>query len=183
MAPKNGFELHHLKHSSVSQINKWIEAPDAWIAHYLFGHRGAGSSAMWRGIFTEQALVGVLAQRLVRVLCLECREAYEATPEALAEIGVRHPGRPVKLFKPGSCVSCSYSGYHGRMAIFELMLVDDEIRNLVSSNVDSKTIKHKAVANGMGTLRADGARKVLRGITSIAEVVRATEEEGAVAQI
>ncbi len=61
MAPKNGFEIHGLKHSSVSQINKWIEAPDAWVAHYLFGRRGSGSSAMWRGIFTEQALVGVLA--------------------------------------------------------------------------------------------------------------------------
>ncbi|MEE3332589.1 MAG: type II secretion system ATPase GspE [Myxococcota bacterium] len=129
------------------------------------------------------SLVGVLAQRLVRVLCIDCRVAYEATPEELGEIGVRHPGRPVKLYKPEGCAACSYSGYHGRLAIFELMLVDDEIRNMVSGNVDSKTIKHKAVTNGMGTLRADGARKVLRGITSVAEVVRATEEEGAVAQI
>ena len=58
---KNGFERHGLDHSSVSQINKWIEAPDAWIAHYLFGRRGSGSSAMWRGVFTEQAVVGALA--------------------------------------------------------------------------------------------------------------------------
>jgi general secretion pathway protein E len=64
-----------------------------------------------------------------------------------------------------------------------MMLVDDEIRAMVSKNVDSKTIKQQAVSNGMGTIRQDGARKVLDGVTSIAEVLRATEEEGTVAQI
>jgi general secretion pathway protein E len=69
------------------------------------------------------------------------------------------------------------------MGIFELMMIDDEIRSMVSRNIDSKTIKKAAVSKGMGTLRIDGARKVLRGITSVAEVIRATEEEGAIAQI
>jgi len=63
------------------------------------------------------------------------------------------------------------------------MVIDDEIRQLLSQNVDSKTIKATATRKGMGTLRADGARKVLAGTTSVAEVVRATEEEGAVAQV
>jgi general secretion pathway protein E len=63
------------------------------------------------------------------------------------------------------------------------MMVDDEIRPLVSTNVDSKTIKKMAMSKGMSTLRSDGAQKVLRGITSVAEVLRATEEEGSVAQI
>ena len=63
------------------------------------------------------------------------------------------------------------------------MLVDDDLRALVSQNVDSKTIKKKAMSKGMHPLRADGARKVLRGVTSVAEVLRATEEEGTVAQI
>ena len=129
------------------------------------------------------SLVGVLAQRLVRVLCLDCREAYEASAEELREIGVRHPGRPVKVFRATGCAACSYSGYRGRLGIFELMFVDDDIRSMVSSNVDSKSIKARAVSKGMGTLRADGARKVLRGITSLAEVLRATEEEGTVAQV
>jgi general secretion pathway protein E len=129
------------------------------------------------------SLVGVLAQRLVRVLCRECREAYEPSAEELMEIGIRHPGRPVQIFRATGCSACSQSGYRGRLGIFELMLVDDDIRNMVSSNIDSKTIKHKAVSKGMGTLRADGARKVLAGTTSIAEVLRATEEEGSVAQI
>jgi general secretion pathway protein E len=129
------------------------------------------------------SLVAVVAQRLVRVLCRECRVAYEATPEELRQIGVRPPGRPVRLFRAESCAACNYTGYRGRVGIFEIMQVDDDIRGLVSQNVDSKTIKNKAVSKGMHTLRSDGARKVLTGITSIAEVLRATEEEAAVAQI
>jgi general secretion pathway protein E len=129
------------------------------------------------------SLVAVLAQRLVRVLCVECREAYVATDEELREIGVKPPQREVKLFRAKGCAACNHTGYHGRMGIFELMLIDDDIRALVSQNVDSKTIKHKATQKGMHTLRSDGAVKVLRGQTSVAEVLRATEEEGAVAQI
>jgi general secretion pathway protein E len=63
------------------------------------------------------------------------------------------------------------------------MIVDDGIRAMVSRNTDAKTIKKEATGKGMGTLRADGARKVLSGITSVAEVLRATEEEGTVAQV
>jgi len=63
------------------------------------------------------------------------------------------------------------------------MMIDDEIRSMVSKNTDSKTIKKAAVAKGMGTLRVDGAMKALRGVTSVAEILRATEEEGSVAQI
>ena len=129
------------------------------------------------------SLVAVLAQRLVRVLCLECREAYTTTDEELREIGVKHPDRPVTLFRAGDCPACSHTGYHGRMGIFELMAIDDEIRALLSQNVDSKTIKATAMRKGMGTLRADGARKVLAGTTSVAEVIRATEEEGSSSQV
>ncbi len=129
------------------------------------------------------SLVAVLAQRLVRVLCLECREAYTTTDEELREIGVKPPGRPVTLFRAGDCPACSHTGYHGRMGIFELMTIDDEIRALLSQNVDSKTIKATAMRKGMGTLRADGARKVLAGTTSVAEVIRATEEEGSSSQV
>lgn len=129
------------------------------------------------------SLVAVLAQRLVRILCLECREAYTTTDEELREIGVKPPGRPVTLYRAGDCPACSHTGYHGRIGIFELMTIDDEIRALISRNVDSKTIKATAVRQGMGTLRADGARKVLAGTTSVAEVIRATEEEGSVSQV
>jgi general secretion pathway protein E len=129
------------------------------------------------------SLVAVLAQRLVRVLCKDCREAYEATREELIEIGLRPPERPVTVYRPEGCANCNYTGYRGRLGIFELMLVDDDIRALVSQNIDSKSIKRKAQEKGMRTLRADGARKVLSGVTSVAEILRATEEEGVVAQV
>jgi type II secretory ATPase GspE/PulE/Tfp pilus assembly ATPase PilB-like protein len=128
------------------------------------------------------SLVAVLAQRLVRVLCPECKKAHLATPEELAEIGVRTQQR-VQIFQPNGCPKCGQTGYHGRKGIFELMLVDDDIRALVTQNVDSKTIKKLAVSKGMSTLRGDGARKVLQGMTSIEEVIRATEEESVVEQI
>ncbi len=160
--------------------------------HLVFStlHTNDAASAITRLVdmgvepfLVASSLVAVLAQRLVRVLCKECRESYEAGREELLEIGVELPERPVQIYRPRSCASCNYTGYHGRVGIFELMLVDDDIRAMVSQNIDSKSIKKKAQQKGMKTLRADGARKVLQGITSVAEVLRATEEEGVVAQV
>jgi general secretion pathway protein E len=128
------------------------------------------------------SLVAVLAQRLVRVLCADCKVPYEATAEELAELGIQ-TGRAVRLYRPEGCAGCNYAGYRGRVGIFELMQVDDDVRALVSQNVDAKSIKSAAVRRGMHPLRSDGARKVLAGVTSVAEVLRATEEQGAVAQI
>ncbi len=123
------------------------------------------------------SLVAVLAQRLVRVLCSECRELYEATPEALAEVGIRST-KAVKIYRTGGCDRCHQTGYYGRVGIFELMVIDDPLREKVTQTVDAKTIKRTAVERGMRTLRADGARKVLEGITSIEEVLRTSEDEG-----
>jgi general secretion pathway protein E len=129
------------------------------------------------------SLVAVLAQRLVRVLCTECKESYEPTPQQLAEIGITGNGKSQSVFRPVGCERCNQTGYRGRLGIFELMLVDDDIRAMVSQNVDSKAIKRAACQKGMHTLRSDGARRVLDGVTSIAEVLRATEDEGVVEQI
>jgi general secretion pathway protein E len=129
------------------------------------------------------SLAAALAQRLVRVLCTACKEPYEPTVDELAEIGVRASGGPVRVFRPVGCARCSHTGYRGRIGIFELMMIDDDIRALVTQTTDAKTIKRRAMDKGMSTLRVDGAHKVLAGTTSIAEVLRATEEEGVVAQI
>jgi general secretion pathway protein E len=129
------------------------------------------------------SLVAVLAQRLVRTLCPDCKVPYEATREELLEIGVNPGERSFRLYRPEGCAGCNYTGYRGRIGIFELMQVDDQVRAMVSQNVDSKQIKSQAIRSGMHPLRADGARKVLAGFTSVAEVLRATEEEAAVAQI
>ncbi|MBW2421696.1 MAG: Flp pilus assembly complex ATPase component TadA, partial [Deltaproteobacteria bacterium] len=129
------------------------------------------------------SLVAVLAQRLVRVLCIECREAHTAPDQELVEIGVRPSGNPVTVYRAVGCSNCNQTGYRGRQGIFEMMLVDDDIRGMVSRNIDSKTIKKMAMSKGMHTLRYDGARKVVQGVTSVAEVLRATEEEGSVDQV
>jgi general secretion pathway protein E len=153
-------------------------------------HTNDASSAITRlvdmGIepfLVGSSLVAVLAQRLVRILCPECRSPYQPGEEELREIGVKPSTRPRQIFKAEGCAACKYTGYRGRMGIFEMMLVDDDVRSMVSRSIDAKTIKKTAVSKGMGTLRHDGARKVLAGITSIAEVLRATEEEGSIAQI
>jgi general secretion pathway protein E len=127
------------------------------------------------------SLMGVLAQRLVRVLCKDCRVAYFPTPEELKEIGltpddVRETSGGM-LYKPGGCEQCNSTGYRGRTGIYEMMLIDDELRALTLKNVDSGTIKRQAVTKGMRTLMDDGAQKVMRGISSVAEVLSVTQED------
>ena len=125
------------------------------------------------------SLVGVLAQRLVRVLCKECREAYLPTPEELREIGIASEAtrEPRMIYRAVGCEACNSTGYHGRTGIYETMLVDDAIRELAVKKVDSGSIKRAAVHKGMRTLMEDGGRKVLRGVTSVAEVLSVTQED------
>jgi len=168
-----------------------ISIRSALTGHLIFStlHTNDAASSITRLVdmgvepfLVGSSLVAVLAQRLVRVLCLECREAYVPSSVELQEIGVTQEG-PIEIYRSVGCERCNHTGYRGRLGIFEMMMVDDDIRALVAKNIDSKTIKKLAVSKGMGTLRQDGARKVLMGITSVAEVLRATEEEGTVAQI
>jgi general secretion pathway protein E len=129
------------------------------------------------------SLVGVLAQRLVRVLCPECKQAYTPTAEELEQAGITREilaraGNPSgRLYRPGGCPACQKTGYQGRTGIYELMLVDDDLRQLILKNVDSNTIKKKAVEKGMLTLMEHGAFKVARGITTAAEVLSVTAED------
>ena len=127
------------------------------------------------------SLIGILAQRLVRVLCKDCRAPYLPAPEELKEIGlvpedVREASGGM-LYKPTGCPECNNTGYRGRTGIYEMMLLDDELRQLTLKNVDSGTIKRQAVGKGMRTLMDDGAQKVMRGITSVAEVLSVTQED------
>jgi len=127
------------------------------------------------------SLTALLAQRLVRRLCTGCREAYRPTAEELAEVGmtpeqVARAGNPT-LYRAAGCPACGQTGYRGRTGIYEFLPVDDEIRTLAIKNVDSNTIKKQAVKRGMTTLLEDGARKVLAGETSIAEVLSVTQED------
>ncbi|MFQ5697481.1 MAG: type II secretion system ATPase GspE [Myxococcota bacterium] len=126
----------------------------------------------------SSSLAASLAQRLIRLLCTQCREPYTPDAAELREIGlslVDLAGRP--LYRPAGCPTCHGSGYHGRTGIYEVLVVDEAIRKLVTRGIDSKTIASEAIRRGMRTLRGDGARKVLAGLSSVAEVLRQTEEE------
>jgi general secretion pathway protein E len=128
------------------------------------------------------SLVGVLAQRLVRVLCPDCRKPYVPTREERDQVGLTaeiwaQAGNPSAIFRSQGCAACQNTGYQGRTGIYELMLVDDDVRQLILKSVDSSTIKRAAVQRGMLTLLQHGAYKVARGITSAAEVLSVTAED------
>ncbi|GAO02524.1 type II secretion system ATPase GspE [Anaeromyxobacter sp. PSR-1] len=128
------------------------------------------------------SLVGVLAQRLVRVLCPTCKKPYVPTAEERALAGLtpeilRQAGNPTHLYKAVGCPACNHTGYQGRTGIYELMMVDDDVRPLILKSVDATTIKRAAVERGMVTLMEHGAYKVARGITTAAEVLSVTAED------
>lgn len=124
------------------------------------------------------SLLAVLAQRLVRTICPNCRTSYTPTKEELAEIGLS-PEQAPKLWQGKGCAKCQNTGYIGRLGIFELMIVNEELRGIILKNADAVTIRAKAREKGMITLREDGARKVLEGVTTIEEVTRVTREDAA----
>jgi general secretion pathway protein E len=126
----------------------------------------------------SSSLLAIMAQRLVRIVCTECRRKYLPSEEELREIGMdpalagsRH------LYRAAGCQNCLGTGYRGRTGIFELLVLDDDIRSLILKSFDANTIKRTATDKGMLTLRQDGARNVLRGITTIEEVLRVTQED------
>jgi general secretion pathway protein E len=127
------------------------------------------------------SLMAVLAQRLVRRVCVECREAYQPTDEEIAKLGMsRDRFRALggtAVYRAKGCPTCSRSGYRGRTGVYELLVIDDDVRQLVLRNVDSGTIKKKAMEKGMLTLLDDGALKVAQGQTTIAEVLSVTQED------
>ncbi len=126
----------------------------------------------------SSSILGILAQRLVRVICPKCSEQYIADRETLQEMEItseEHPG--IKLARGKGCEYCANSGYRGRKGIYELMMINDDIRKLILSQVDSKTVKDKARELGMATLRESGWDNVMQQSTTVAEVIRVTQVE------
>lgn len=131
------------------------------------------------------SVIGALAQRLVRRVCKECKVAYQPTDEDIAEIGLDRE-KLLKyttngtIYRPseGGCDACNHVGYSGRTGIYELLEMNEEIKQLIIKNSDAGTIKCAAIKNGMFSLQDDGALKVMRGITTIEEVMRVTSEDG-----
>jgi general secretion pathway protein E len=116
------------------------------------------------------SLTAVLAQRLVRTLCPHCRESYIPLAAELAYL----PAPVSALYRGRGCEKCRESGYLGRTGIFELLRMDNDIRQMITEKVSARDIKHDAVGKGMKTLYVDGLNKVMRGITTLQEVLRVT---------
>jgi general secretion pathway protein E len=123
-------------------------------------------------------LNAVVGQRLLRLLCTVCREEYTPLPGVLESTGIDrlNGGRPTSLFRARGCELCHGTGFAGRVAIIELLMVTDRIRQLALKQADEKRIQKAAIEEGMQTMFADGCSKVLAGITSIDEVTRVTQD-------
>ena len=127
----------------------------------------------------SSSIVGVLAQRLVRTLCPNCREAYTSTRESLIRCGFPVPeevgaetGGELTLFRGAGCDACKKTGYKGRTGVHELMMLNDDIRDKILEKSPSHILRNLAVANGMRTLQMDAVQKILMGVTSVDEVLR-----------
>jgi len=158
----------------------------ALTGHLVFStlHTNDSASAVTRLIdmgiepyLVTSSVIAILAQRLVRTICKGCRVAYRPDEESLQNIGISAEMCTGKeLYRGTGCEGCINTGYRGRSGIFELMILDDQIKNLILKTSDSNAIKRLAVEQGMVTLRQDGALKVVNGLTTVEEVLRVTQK-------
>jgi len=124
------------------------------------------------------AVSAIQAQRLVRTLCSDCREEYTPIDEVTERWGLERfaDDGKVTLHKPVGCDSCGGTGYAGRLAILEILMMSNEIRDLVLKRCDVGDIARLAAKQGMVTMRDDGLQKAVAGLTTIEEVLRVTPE-------
>jgi len=126
----------------------------------------------------SSSLIAVLAQRLVRRVCSQCREKYEPSKRELRELGLGDEAVKDAIFYIGSgCDKCFNTGYKGRVGIYELLLITDELRDMINNQESAGVIKKAAIEAGLRTLRMDGASKVMAGETTISEVLRVTQSD------
>jgi general secretion pathway protein E len=121
---------------------------------------------------------GVLAQRLVRKLCVHCREPYRAMPELVAQLRLPAADGETTLYRPRGCEQCQGSGYLGRIAILEFLGLSEEIRRLVLRRAPEQEVHRAAAEAGMQSMYEDGMRKVVQGLTSVEDVLRVTRDFG-----
>jgi general secretion pathway protein E len=156
----------------------------------------------------RSSVIGLLAQRLVRILCPHCKEPYVAPKSDLEELGItaeraaarrrrranassryypkttgapdpleQDPPPVLTFYKPTGCDRCAQTGFSGRRGIYELLMMDDTVGQLVMKGADAQTVKRAAMEQGMDSLRDDGARKVLAGLTTVEEILVATQDD------
>ena len=126
----------------------------------------------------SSSMLGIMAQRLVRVICPECKEVYTPEMGVMEELGVdKNEAKDLSIYKGAGCEKCAQTGFKGRQGIYELLMVNDDIRELILDKAASNIIKDKGRSNGMKTLREAGWDKVRSGISTVSEVLRVTQVE------
>jgi len=163
-----------------------IAIQSALTGHLVFStlHTNDSASAITRLIdmgiepfLIASSINAILAQRLVRIICPNCKESYKPDLEATRKLGLTDKEMEGKMVYRGKgCAKCHYTGFKGRCGIFELLLMDKVMKHLVLSTANANDIKEQGIKNGMITLLCDGANKVLQGITTIEEVYRVAQE-------
>ncbi len=164
-----------------------IAIHSALTGHLVFStlHTNDAASAITRLIdmgiedyLLTSTLIGILAQRLVRVTCPSCKEEFAYDDSLLKQLGIPpEEASRIKMVKPKGCAECGFTGYRGRTGIFEFLKVTDEIRALILQRKDSQVLKELARQRGMRTLRQDGWLRVKEGMTTVQELLRVTQEE------
>ncbi|MGA8241579.1 MAG: type II secretion system ATPase GspE [Desulfobacterales bacterium] len=161
-----------------------IAVQSALTGHLVFStlHTNDSASAITRLVdigvepfLISSSLIAVIAQRLLRTLCSDCKEAYKPDDLAFKSIGMdpeRFSDR--RIYRARGCENCFHTGYKGRNAIFEIMVLNEELRSLILKSYDSNVIKKRPLEMNMLSLRQDGIQKLLNGVTTIEEVFRVT---------
>ncbi|MEQ1864332.1 MAG: GspE/PulE family protein [Micropepsaceae bacterium] len=126
----------------------------------------------------NSTIVGILSQRLVRLLCTACKEPTTPAPEYASELKGLGANGATRVFRAKGCAQCLGTGYRGRTVLCELLVVDETIRKLLGERAGTSQLHAAAVASGMESLRHNGLRKVLEGVTTLEEVSRVAQEEG-----
>ncbi len=124
----------------------------------------------------SSSVLALVAQRLVRRICPDCRAEKRPDPLTLRQLGIEIEEK-VKFYQGEGCPKCKFTGYHGRTGIYEILLFREEIHNLVMKRAPASVIKQKGLSLGMKTLRHDGWEKIKEGITTVDEVLRVTAED------
>jgi type IV pilus assembly protein PilB len=161
-----------------------IAVQAALTGHLVFStlHTNDAASALTRLIdmgiepfLISSSVIGVIAQRLVRVICEKCKEEYIPSEDILYGLKIKdrlNNDSKIKLYRGKGCSFCKNTGYYGRISIYELIVLDEEIKSLIVTKASSNVINELALKNGMKTLKDSGMEKVLQGITTIEEVLR-----------
>jgi len=161
-----------------------IAVQAALTGHLVFStlHTNDAASALTRLIdmdvetfLISSSVIAVIAQRLVRVICEKCKEEYIPGEDVLSGLNIKDKSNndgKIKLYRGTGCPFCKNTGYYGRTSIYELIVLDEEIKSLIISKASSNIIKDVAIEKGMKTLKDSGLEKVMQGITTIEEVLR-----------